>query len=233
MMTLILRIFSSIALLLCLPSFAHEGHPSERCTRWFLDTNISPNSKTCMPFCTAASVGMGTFNCPNQCDHFCVPQKAKICNDAPTLREYREFREDEGQSYLDWTDNMWDPLSRMRDGIIDNNRANPGIPASTIWNNREAIQDIVEGNTLAGSVDLWANTALVLLPEEHATDLKNSVELMITGMESLRQDNDPTTFHQGEDGFMRAQAKYALSQSGCSSDLTNDYNLRPYTPNRE
>ena len=49
------------------------SHDNQTCHTWFSNTGISPADPQCINMCVSASVGLGTFSCPSDCEHFCGP----------------------------------------------------------------------------------------------------------------------------------------------------------------
>jgi hypothetical protein len=68
-----------------------EGRADDVCLKWFQDSKIDPQSKSCIIKCDLIPKDMGTFDCANNCEKFCKSKKClpdpywknKIKNEMP------------------------------------------------------------------------------------------------------------------------------------------------------
>ncbi|MEJ2402902.1 MAG: hypothetical protein P8171_01220 [Candidatus Thiodiazotropha sp.] len=161
-------------------AFAHDG-AEEYCRDWFGTTGANPYSLTCMPVCTSGNVGMGTYTCPNECEHFCICDSLKPYN--PNREKFPYFSS-LSQGEMDY-------LKQVRGYFVNGfmegmwtKVPNSGYMPFPILSNASTLQDIVSGSdtqSLNGALDLWESTALLLVPASVRQELRNAAIQLANG----------------------------------------------------
>lgn len=210
-------------------SLANAAAPSAVCRDWFNKSKVE-KGPGCELSCAALGVGMGTFNCPNQCALLCKDDGADSCKSHPVLGRYEEQRNqladlDKKVAQLsdkerDWATYIYERLLSGLKDTASHATKNP-VPVPVL-DNVDNFNKIFDGQQLEGALGIMSNTAWSLLPKSK----REQMEAMY--MDTIRALNGEGSLGQVQDKQMRQQVENTLAESQCSGDLANDYGLKPY-----
>ncbi|GGO68419.1 hypothetical protein [Bowmanella pacifica] len=210
-------------------SLANAAAPSAVCRDWFNKSKVE-KGPGCELSCAALGVGMGTFNCPNQCALLCKDDGADSCKSHPVLGRYEEQRNqladlDKKVAQLsdkerDWATYIYERLLSGLKDTASHATKNP-VPVPVL-DNVDNFNKIFDGQQLEGALGIMSNTAWSLFPKSK----REQMEAMY--MDTIRALNGEGSLGQVQDKQMRQQVENTLAESQCSGDLANDYGLKPY-----
>lgn len=210
-------------------SLAEAAEPSSLCRSWFGKSGVR-KGPGCELSCAALGVGMGTYNCPNQCALLCKDDEQDDCKTHPVLKRYQEQRDqlaglDDQVAKLNTQerDGAIYIYERLLSGLKDtasHATKNP-IPVPVL-DNVDNVKKIFDGQQLEGALGIMSNTAWALFPKSK----RQQMEALY--MDTIKALNGEGSLGQVQDKQMRQQVENTLAESQCSGDLANDYGLKPY-----
>lgn len=210
-------------------SLAEAAEPSSLCRNWFGKSGVE-KGPGCELSCATLGVGMGTYSCPNQCALLCKDDGADPCKTHPVLGRYEEQRNqlaDLDKKVAQLSDKERDGaryvferlLSALKD-TASHATKNP-IPVPVL-DNAENFNKIFDGQQLEGALGIMSNTAWSLFPKSK----REQMEAMFMG--TIKALNGEGSLGEVQDKQMRQQVEDTLAESQCSTNLSNDYGLKPY-----